>query len=125
MTVAETLAELTEIRRGGINPVHGVTDDSKLAALAASMEEHGWIGAPILVDGEQALTGSHRHAAANKTDTEIPCVEVRDLCQAYGIDWDALLDQQPLGIYMCYDAAEELADLLPADVVTYLGLDLH
>jgi hypothetical protein len=60
-----------------IRPFHEVRDAEKLAALAASMEERGWNGRPIVVidcgDYYQAITGSHRLAAANEAGLdEIP-----------------------------------------------------
>ncbi len=60
-----------------IIPLHGVRDAAKLAALTEDMEENGWQGAPLVTiqycDGYQALTGSHRYAAACDADLyEIP-----------------------------------------------------
>ena len=116
------IADLAETTTSLPMPPHDATDADKLTALVESMEGHGWIGAPLLVDGEQALTGSHRIAAAARTNVvEIPRVEVRDLCAAHDLDWDTLLIEQ--GDW--YWAGIELADLLPADVVAELGLDLH
>jgi hypothetical protein len=57
-----------------IYPVHEVRDEAKYEAIKASMQAHGWQGRPILVVdcGEyyQALTGSHRLAAAASLDEE-------------------------------------------------------
>lgn len=47
--------------------------------LADNMFERGWIGAPILVVGEAALTGTHRVYAARMIGLpEIPVVDVFD-----------------------------------------------
>ncbi len=50
-----------------ILPLHEVRDDNKLAKLVDSMQD-GWVGLPVLAldsgDHLQALTGSHRIAAA-------------------------------------------------------------
>lgn len=124
--VSVTIDALAEWCTTFPTPAHQADDADRLAALRASMDENGWVGAPVLVDGEQALTGSHRiTAAAREMLDAIPRVEVRDLAAAYGIDWDALVaDQCGDETLLWYRAAIELADLLSADVVAYLGMDL-
>lgn len=106
-------------------PAHEIRDDDKLAALTASMREHGWHGAPIVIAkegyGDQALTGSHRLAAAEAADIEVPVVDIRTLAADHGHDFDELV--QACGDL--FDAARRLADQLPADVTAYYGLDLH
>lgn len=59
---------LTAINPQSITPLHGVKDTDKLAALGESMTE-GWQGRPLLAidlgnNDIQAITGSHRIAAA-------------------------------------------------------------
>jgi hypothetical protein len=90
------------------------------------MATNGWQGAPIVADGENAFTGSHRIAAVARTlnedgiEVEIPFIQISDLCDLYGIDWAALLDEHG----DTYEAAAELRTLLPAAVVAYLGYDV-
>jgi ParB-like chromosome segregation protein Spo0J len=65
-----------------IHPLHGVRDADKLARLTDAMRAHGWVGRSLLVwthDGEsyQAVTGSHRLAAAKEIDLEVPCTTIR------------------------------------------------
>jgi ParB-like chromosome segregation protein Spo0J len=59
---------ITYLYAEGIIPLHGVHDPEKLKKLTASMEDCGWQDRPILCldfgDRVQALTGSHRIAAA-------------------------------------------------------------
>lgn len=120
----ETIAlikEWTEVREGGITPVHEVRDTVKYESLVASMEEGGWEGAPLVVDGDQALTGSHRYWAALATYTEIPRIQIEDVCDLFDVDWTAHREELPSE----YDAYLNIADKLPADVVAYLGLDIH
>lgn len=38
-------------------------DSKKVKMIAESIKNNGWIGCPILVYGEQLITGSHRLAA--------------------------------------------------------------
>lgn len=124
MLDSEILAQIqewTETHEGGINPLHEVADQSKFEALKTSMDEDGWIGAPLVVDGDQALTGSHRYWAAIETFTEIPRIDIADLCDVCDIDWDAHRAEYPDSI----EAYIAIADVLPADVVAYLGMDLH
>lgn len=68
------------IRAAAVVPPHGVVDDAKLHRLIESMERDGWTGRPIVAqavgDGYAAWTGSHRLAAANKLDIEVPVVLV-------------------------------------------------
>lgn len=57
-----------------IQPLHCVRDPEKLRSLVESMKVRGWAGRPILAldagDSPQALTGSHRIAAAVEAGLE-------------------------------------------------------
>lgn len=58
-----------------IIPLHEVTDEAKVEAIAESMRANGWVGRPILVEDEdanetQAFTGTHRLAAAELAGIE-------------------------------------------------------
>lgn len=46
------------------------TDESKVEEIVESIRNNGWIGCPILVYGEQLLTGSHRLEALKSLDDE-------------------------------------------------------
>jgi ParB-like chromosome segregation protein Spo0J len=62
---------------------HEMTDPAKVASLAADMTANGWTGRPVLASASgQALTGSHRIAAAEIAGIEVPFVLVPD-----GWDW--------------------------------------
>lgn len=143
--VAVRIAAITEIRGEGatFTPWHEVVDTAKRDAIAASMACHGWVGPPILVDGEYACTGSHRLGAVEKLCNDegilmaIEYVEVADLCAEFGLDWEAILYEHSIVIseadeerpeireYDTTAALVALAERLPADVVDYLGLDVH
>lgn len=126
MVIPPGLDSITETASFGVDPPREVTDRAKLAALTADMATHGWRGAPIVVDGEQALTGSHRIAAVTALwNTEgmgipIPRVEISELCEMVELDWLALVDE----FTDRYEAAAALQLLLPRDVVEYLGYDV-
>lgn len=117
MTVAEQIGQITETRSGGIDPLHGVTDHAKLGELTAAMDEHGWQGAPILADGETALTGSHRIPAAHEAWVDIPRVQAGDVCALFGADWDEIKDGDTADV-----AYGRLLDALPTEVIAYLGI---
>lgn len=99
-------------------PIHQVEDQDKLAALVASMTESGWVGAPIVVDGEQAITGSHRLAAAQIAEIEIETVELADLFA------DAEIDLHETAYELNYDLVA-IVNQLPASVRAEYGIDLH
>lgn len=116
--------------RDGITPLHEAHDAGRLAELTASMKRDGWAGAPIVADRElresgqdKAYTGSHRLAAwAGVHEYEpVPCVYIEDLCDALGIDWDALMDGHGND---AYEAATDLCYQLPDDVREAYGLDV-
>ncbi|WP_040793306.1 ParB N-terminal domain-containing protein [Nocardia paucivorans] len=117
------IEELTEISYCGcgFDPLDGIVDPDKVAALAASMRENGWCGAPIVVHGEQALTGTHRYWAARETDTDIPRIQIEDVCDICDVDWAAHCEWWTTR----YDCYVRIAEELPREVVEYLGLDLH
>jgi uncharacterized ParB-like nuclease family protein len=70
---------------GQIRPIHGVQEQAKYEALLEAMRLVGWEGRPIVVvysfkisTRYQALTGSHRLAAARKIGLkEIPAIVVK------------------------------------------------
>lgn len=69
---------------------HEITDRSKAAGMIKTLRSGNTVP-PIVVIGNQAITGSHRVYAANKTEIEIETVEVSDidyLRACYVIDHD-------------------------------------
>ncbi|EWM19797.1 hypothetical protein KUTG_10101 [Kutzneria sp. 744] len=122
---------LIEHATGIFNAPNSVVDRDKYAALMSDMAERGWQGPPLLVDGENAFTGSHRIAAVSdlwnreRITVEIPYVQVADLCAEFDIDFDALVEDWVAGSGDMLDLSDRLTELLPAEVVAYLGMDLH
>ena len=61
-------------------PPHEIRDYEKLKTLTASMKANGWQHRPILVynvgRGNEALTGSHRIAAAKAAGIEVPIYKI-------------------------------------------------
>lgn len=117
-----------------LNPYHEVRDAAKVAELSASMEAHGWIGAPIVTDGDfQALTGVHRLAAlkdlydraerfeAEDRIEEFPTIDIRDIWIEAGMteDIDDILKYETVDEYL------EIVNALPVAIRQEYGLDLH
>lgn len=115
------IEEWTEVREGGIAPLHDALDADKLAVLVQDMNEAGWRGAPLVVDDDQAVTGSHRYWAALETGTEIPRIDISDLCDLFDIDWIAHVEAFDDWI----DRYIHIADRFPVEVRDYLGFDIH
>jgi hypothetical protein len=65
-----------------IEPPHQIRDKEKLTSLVNDMNNNGWQGRPILTydigRGDEAITGSHRIAAAKITNTEIPVYRIEN-----------------------------------------------
>ena len=75
----EDVVEFVNPKR--IEPPHGVENKKKFDELVDSMKTEGWVGRPVLYydigRGPEALTGSHRIAAAQKAGlSDIPAVKV-------------------------------------------------
>lgn len=120
MTTQAAIEAITTYSYTDYAPVNDV-DPSKVDALAAAMELLGWSGAPIVVDGDSAITGSHRLAARAQAELEtIPVVEISAICEVCEIDWLEMLEVNSFDLRL---AAIEVGSLLPSAVVEYLGYD--
>jgi ParB/Sulfiredoxin domain len=118
------MAQTTLIHPADVTPWHDVEDADKVSRLSASMQKDGWTGAPVVViDGGQAVTGSHRIAAALKADIEIPTVNIRDLFADAGLDYDDTVAVEYDGYW--YEVIVRADQFLPADLVDEYGLDAH
>lgn len=119
-----------------LNPYHGIRDAAKLDELVASMAANGWVGAPIVTDGEyEALTGSHRIVAAERVNDrwemgeavqhiDVPTIDIREVWTEAGMT-------ESIDEYLTYDYCDEYAvicqmirEQAPA-VAEYYGLDIH
>lgn len=117
----------------GITPPHEVTDEAKRQSLTEAMDVNGWAGSPIVASRalheagqDRAYTGSHRIEAWSWTDegdagAPMPCVWIEDIAEAYGIDWDELMEQHGGDDW---EAATAVAYKVTADVHEAYGLDI-
>ncbi len=120
------IEEWAEAEPAYFAPPHDVQDPDKLATLVADMREHGWRGAPIVVCGDQAMTGSHRYwavqeLAGDDIDIIIPRIDIEKVFSLCDLDWAEWRDQH----FDDLDAMRTADEALPREVVDYLGLDMH
>lgn len=129
-----TAIEMHRMSPDRIEPPHEVMDEELAGRLAESMRTNGWQGAPlVIVDRESgdplAVTGSHRIAAARVAGIAVPVIYLDELTAAHGIELAALIAGSP-----AFDMDEDMAiiqaafraaELLPAEVEDFYGLDLH
>lgn len=99
---------------------HEVRDQAKLAELICSMERHGWQGAPLVADGDQLLTGSHRYPAALAAGITPEVVDIRDICP----EWDAIHADEGSPIIGEIEYVWAL-ERIPAAVREAYGIDIH
>lgn len=108
------------------NTLHGIDDRAKLAALTNDMLTNGWVGAPLVAWGDNDLiTGTHRYHAAIAADLDnIPVVNLEDLYEEAGLDFEALWNDhgQP-----SYGDAEMvwLIHELPETIRAEYGVDIE
>ena len=96
-------------------PPHEVKNYRKYETLVNRMKRYGWQGAPLLADGVQLLTGSHRYQAAKTAGIDIQVTDVRELIP----DWDTICAG-----YDRYDQPYKMAlyEALTKEQVQYYGL---
>ncbi len=109
--------------------LHEVTDKAKTRRLATAMERDGWQGSPLVADGDQLITGVHRYYAwtrlLDRLESEIPIIDIRDVFEADGLDYDALMaGELEYGIWD--DAIVYVIDhYLSVETRGQYGIDIH
>lgn len=107
-------------------PYHGVHDAAHLATLVASMEANGYVGTPVVVtdeDANQALTGSHRIAAANKVGILVDTIPVADIFEEASLDFSEIFaeeEEDNIGETRWV----EILQHLPGEIRAKYGIDL-
>lgn len=99
---------------------HAYPEASTLAPIIASMQERGYVGAPVLVMDGMAITGSHRIAAARELGINVTTLDLSDLTDETSLDIAARvseslgydLDTLDLGrvAFALHLTAEQVAD---------------
>jgi len=109
--------------------LHEITDAAKAQALAEAMARDGWTGSPLVADGDQLITGTHRHYAwtrlLDNDEADIPTIDIRDIFAAEGLNYDALMADEMQ--YSIWDDAivYVLTHYLSADTCDRYGIDIH
>ena len=103
-------------------PLHR-TQAAKVEKLTESMIAHGWVGQPIVVDGEQLITGNHRHEAANRAGVQAEVIDIRYIFSEQELDYDAIMAKE-----MVYDdwyqALQYALKEIPQEVQNEYGIDI-
>lgn len=110
---------------------HPVDDKQKVQNLATSMKENGWVGAPIVKWGSEALlTGCHRYNAASKVlgwaDRDIPMIDLEELFEEDGKDFEELHAAHNYPTTNDSDAYDfcQLLDELSDEIRAEYGIDI-
>lgn len=118
-----------------IQPYHDVEDEEKYHSLVESMTDVGWQGPSVVVlpgvdhgwgpGDPRAITGSHRIAAAQFTNTEVPVVYIDTLLAQVGTSLAELAEEYGDDSDDSIEVVVRLDYHLPAEVVEHFGLDAH
>lgn len=109
---------------------HPVQEPEKVEALAESMGEQGWQGAPLVKWGEMhLLTGCHRYNAASKvlgwSDKQIPMIDLEKVFAEDGLDFACKhAEHNSCTIDESYDFCQ-LLDELSDDIKAKFGIDIE
>lgn len=70
--------------------VHEERDGGKTQLLIEDMSVNGWQGCPLVADGDQLITGTHRYIAAQALDIAVPTIQLDELYALAGLNMVAL-----------------------------------
>lgn len=71
-------------------PLHEEREPEKTKLLMESMKVNGWAGSPLVRDGEQLITGTHRYLAAQNLGIAPPTIELDELFARAGLNMQGL-----------------------------------
>lgn len=104
-------------------PPNKITDYSLVDALVASMQTNGWMGVPVVVHGDMAVTGSHRMIAAEIAGIDYPTIELSEIFEANGYDLEReWYDLGPSGQW--WDELAATLGCLPSCILHHYGMDV-
>ena len=83
---------------GTVRPPHSPDDKGYVDELSADMKVNGWKGAPVVRIGCQAITGSHRIAAAKKAGIPVPAKTLDDVFKEEGKSLKAAWEEESKGL---------------------------
>ena len=69
---------------------------ARVRELARDMEQNGWTGSPLVVNGDQVLGGQERYEAARSLgmENDVPRVGLEDLYAEAGMDMPQIASEQ-------------------------------
>jgi ParB-like chromosome segregation protein Spo0J len=103
---------------------HAYPEADRVAQLAASMTQSGWIGAPILTVGDLAITGTHRIAAARASGVDVETLDLADVTiETVGDIIDLVRAETGVDIDTLDAARVAFARALTTEQVEQYGLD--
>ena len=107
-----------------MDTLHEVRDTKKVKRIAKSIEENGWIGAPMVADGDLLITGVHRYAALRQLDLEHELadhiIDIRGLVEDYDARIEEMMTEDDME---WYEAMKAIVAELDEDTQTEYGLD--
>ena len=104
--------------------LHGETDHKKTLELQRNMEANGWVGAPLVVEGDQLINGTHRYIAARNLEIEIPTIELEELYIMAGLDMLEIHEAHGFPTLDEPEYADFLGEL-PYSIRNKYGIDLR
>lgn len=90
--LGETVFADSEFGREMVPP-HAVRYKDIFETLKKSLAENGWMGIPLVIEGNQLLTGSHRFFAARAlgwNNNDIPTIDLADVFAEAAMDYYSL-----------------------------------
>jgi len=114
----------TETQEQEMETLHEVRDTAKVERIAKSIEENGWIGAPMVADGDQLITGVHRYAALRQLDLEHELAEhtidIRDLVEDYDAKIEEMMTEDEME---WYEALVTIIGEMDTETAEQYGMD--
>ena len=106
-----------------MDTLHEVTDNEKVRKIAKSIGANGWVGAPMVTDGDLLITGVHRYAALRQIDCEDMLYDVTIPIQDIIEDYDAQIEERMDDGDEWYEAMKATVAGLDTSTREYYGLD--
>lgn len=106
--------------------LHEEKDRAKTERLMKSIQEDGWKGVPLVYDGEQLLTGTHRYLAAQELgwgDSDIPMIELEAVYAEAGLNMKELHEQHESPTIDEWDEWVRFLSELPESIRDKYGID--
>jgi len=116
-----------------MNPLHEVRNQEAVKELADNIKENGWQGAPLVIMGEQLITGTHRYYAVKLLEEEgdflkedIPTIEIEEVFEEAGLDFEEIMEEYDYpDINFEFMLFVEVIRHLPNEIKNKYGIDIE